>query len=163
MKLYTKSTQMKKSFLLLIVLVFITSCNNSTNEISFLKEQISSLQYQNELLCAENAKLKKQIEKGKSSKSSTDIQQLGRWLDNRPGCDKHIITIFKDLKTKKYFIQDTFGDGSSNIEEARQLNYKGLKRYEAIDNIHNEFCLIEKNGDLSMWSQNGKFAIFPNY
>lgn len=154
---------MKKSFLLLTVLIFLASCNNSTNEVSFLKEQISSLQYQNELLCAENAKLKKQIEKGISSKSKSDIQQLGRWLDNRSGSDKHTITIFKDLKTKKYFIQDTFGDGSSSIEEARQLNHKGLTRYEAIDNIHNEYCLVEKNGDLSMWSQNGKFATFSNY
>lgn len=141
----------------------LASCNNSSKEITSLKEQVSSLQYENELLSAENAKLKKKLEKKTSSKSNSDIQQLGRWLDNRPGSDKHIITIFKNLKTKKYYIQDTFGDGSSNVEEARLLNHKGLKRYEAINNEHNEYCIVEKNGDLSMWSQNGKFATYPNY
>ena len=107
--------------------------------------------------------LKKQLKILKSPKNNSDIQQIGRWLDNRPGSDKHIITIFKNLKTKKYFIKDSFGDGSSDIEEARLLNHKGLKRYEAINNEHNEYCIVEKNGDLSMWSQNGKFATFSNY
>ena len=125
--------------------------------------QVSSLQHQNELLSSENANLKKQLKILKSPKNNSDIQQIGRWLDNRPGSDKHIITIFKNLKTKKYFIKDSFGDGSSDIEEARLLNHKGLKRYEAINNEHNEYCIVEKNGDLSMWSQNGKFATFSNY
>ena len=122
---------------------------------------LSDLQFhQNELLSSENANLKKQLKILKSPKNNSDIQQIGRWLDNRPGSDKHIITIFKNLKTKKYFIKDSFGDGSSDIEEARLLNHKGLKRYEAINNEHNEYCIVEKNGDLSMWSQNGKFATF---
>ena len=144
---------MKKLFLLSMMLLSLAACKKSSTEIASLKDQVSSLQHQNELLSSENA----------NPKNNSDIQQIGRWLDNRPGSDKHIITIFKNLKTKKYFIKDSFGDGSSDIEEARLLNHKGLKRYEAINNEHNEYCIVEKNGDLSMWSQNGKFATFSNY
>ena len=154
---------MKKLFLLSMMLLSLAACKKSSTEIASLKDQVSSLQHQNELLSSENANLKKQLKILKSPKNNSDIQQIGRWLDNRPGSDKHIITIFKNLKTKKYFIKDSFGDGSSDIEEARLLNHKGLKRYEAINNEHNEYCILEKNGDLSMWSQNGKFATFSNY
>ena len=142
---------MKKLFLLSMMLLSLAACKKSSTEIASLKDQVSSLQHQNELLSSENANLKKQSKILKSPKN------------NRPGSDKHIITIFKNLKTKKYFIKDSFGDGSSDIEEARLLNHKGLKRYEAINNEHNEYCIVEKNGDLSMWSQNGKFATFSNY
>ena len=121
-----------------MMLLSLAACKKSSTEIASLKDQVSSLQHQNELLSSENANLKKQLKILKSPKNNSDIQQIGRWLDNRPGSDKHIITIFKNLKTKKYFIKDSFGDGSSDIEEARLLNHKGLKRYEAINNEHNE-------------------------
>lgn len=154
---------MKNLILLALALFLFVSCNNSSDEIAFLKEQVSSLQYQNEQLCSENTKLKKQLETLVSPKEDNSIQQIGRWLDNRPGSDKHIIIIFKNLKTKKYFIKHTFGDGSSDLKEARFTKHKGLNRYEPINNEHNEYCIVEKNGDLSMWSQNGKFATYPNY
>lgn len=89
-----------KNFLLSMMLLSLAACKKSSTEIASLKDQVSSLQHQNELLSSENANLKKQLKILKSPKNNSDIQQIGRWLDNRPGSDKHIITIFKNLKTK---------------------------------------------------------------
>lgn len=153
---------MKINQLLFIALsICIISCTNSQPD--SIKQDIAALQQQNDSLKHENDKLKEQLNVCIYGDPNKDIQQIGRWSDNRPGSENHILTIFKNLKTGKFYIKDEFSDGSSNVEEARPLNHKGLKRYEPINNIHNEYCIVEKNGDLSMWSQNGLFAIFPNF
>ena len=135
--------------------IFLVSCENddSKRRESFLMSQINELR-------AENIYLKGQLEdlkKGKQESEQSSIEKIGRWFDNRPGADTQLI-LNKDLKSKKYYLISKFSDGSTSKDEVRVTKEKGLVRFQVINTDHVEWYIIEKNGDLSMYSQNGKFA-----
>lgn len=135
--------------------MFLASCENddSKRRESFLMNQINELR-------AENIYLKGQLEdlkKEKQESEQSNIEKIGRWLDNRPGADTQLI-LNKDLKSKKYYLISKFSDGSTSKDEVKVTKEKGLVRFQIINTDHVEWYIIEKNGDLSMYSQNGKFA-----
>ena len=144
--------------LLLLSCVFLLSCGN--NESESLKKENENLKVQIADLNQQVKDLKNELHNCIYGNPNQDIQQLGRWKDIRPGADI-VITIFKNTKTNKLYIKNEFKDGSSTTDEARTLDFNGLKRYEILDNKNNEYYVLEKNGDLSLYGQSGKYGTAP--
>lgn len=144
-------------YLLLLGVLCLLSCSDDT-ENKMLRQKITELQEQVVDLQDKVKSLKEELDKCIHGDPNKDIQQIGRWMDTRKGIEKHIITIFRNIKTKKLYMEDEYHDGSKSVEEIRLLNHNGLKRYELIDNRHNEYYVVESNGDLSMYGQGGKFG-----
>lgn len=86
---------------------------------------------------------------------SADGNVIGKWQDTRPYADYSMIIYEKD---KKVFMKSTYKDGSSGDVEFLKKNYKGKVRYEPLQNKHNEYYLIESNGNLGMYDNEGKFG-----
>lgn len=137
--------------------MFLASCENddSKRRESFLMSQINELK-------AENIYLKGQLDDLKKEKQSkqddpSNIQKIGRWLDNRPGADTQLF-LNKELDSNKHYLIHKYSDGSTSKDEVRVTKEKGLVRFQIINTDHVEWYIIEKNGDLSMYGQSGKFA-----
>lgn len=147
---------MGKNIFVLCLLFILSSCGDNSEKkfmqltIEHQKDVISTLQ-------EENNQLKTKLAVYKEVETSANVQKIGRWLDTRPGADTQIF-LNRDLKTKKYYMIHKFKDGSSSNEEVRVTKEKGLTKFQIIDSDHVEWFIIEKNGNLSMHSQNGKFA-----
>lgn len=147
---------MRKNILILCLLFILSSCGDNSEKrflqltIEHQKNVISTLQ-------EENNQLKEKLAAYKKTENNANVQRIGRWLDTRPGADTQIF-LNKDLKTKKYYTIHKFKDGSSTNEEVRVTKENGLTKFQEIDSEHVEWYIIEKNGDLSMYSQNGKFG-----
>ena len=111
----------------------------------------------NKVLTERNERLKKELENQKETKIGDNVQKIGRWLDNRPGSDTQLF-LNKDLDSNKYYLIHKYSDGSTSKDEVQVTKEKGLVRFQEINTNHIEWYIIEKNGDLSMYSQSGKFA-----
>lgn len=146
---------MRKNVLLFLLVSVFLSCSND-GENKMLRETVQSQNALIESLKSENVKLKEELESYKPTLQE-DIQIIGKWLDNRPGANIQK-TLNKNLKTGKYYVVDKFDDGSELKEQVRVTKENGLTRFQGVNNDHVEWFIIEKNGDLSMWSQNGKFG-----
>ncbi len=85
----------------------------------------------------------------------TDVPVIGKWIDARP-YQNCLWVIYH--KGKKIFLKRTFSDGSSGEEEYIKEKYKGKTRYEPKKNPENVYYLIETNGNLSMYGNDGKFG-----
>lgn len=147
---------MKKILFAVFITILCSSCANKELE-NELKKEISTLKTELKESQKERNDLAKQLQECIHGNSYKDIQNIGRWKDVRPNSNI-TITIFKNLKSNKLYIKHSFKDGSNGVEEARISNRKGLKSYEFINNTHNEYYVIKGDGDLDMYSQNGKFA-----
>lgn len=98
-----------------------------------------------------------------STESEDEIMQhvkidgniIGKWKDDRPyvGCVINIIE-----KEKITFMKFIYQDGSSFDKYLSIKKLNGENRYEFKENTHNEYFLIESNGNLGMYGKNGKFA-----
>lgn len=143
---------MKKLLGALCFVSFLISCDNGNS-----KHRNTALQTQNEILSSENERLKKELENQKETKIGDNVQKIGRWLDNRPGSDTQLF-LNKDLDSNKYYLIHKYSDGSTSKDEVQVTKEKGLVRFQEINTNHIEWYIIEKNGDLSMYSQSGKFA-----
>ena len=157
---------MKKiAFVIVIIVAFISYTIGEGNRDLEVNEQIEKIESQTieiQNLNDKNTELKKELNKFICGDSKRDIVQMGSWLDPQKGDLKCIMKLFKNDKTKKIYMHLKYGDDSETTDEMRISEYKGLKRYELYDNIHNEFYVVEKNGDLSMYGQSGKFrTIMP--
>lgn len=145
-----------KKILLSIVIVSLFSCQNHTDkENKFLRETLIEQKQQIEDLQKENLELKAKLVD--ENTSNDDIQHIGRWLDNRPGANIQL-KLDKNLKTGKYYLKFKFDDGSLDEKRVRVIKENGLMKIQQINSEHVEWYIIEKNGDLSMWSQNGKYG-----
>lgn len=89
------------------------------------------------------------------NEASVDGTIIGKWQDTRPLAECTMI-IYK--KGNKIFMKSTYGDGSSSDDEFIKKNYKGKIRYEQKVNKHSEYFLIEGNGNLGMYGNDGKFG-----
>lgn len=147
---------MKKYFVFLCLLSILSSCGDDSEK-KFLQLTIEHQKNVISLLQDENSQLKEKLAAYKETVTSANVQRIGRWLDTRPGSDIQI-SLNKDLKTKKYYVTHKYKDGSVSNEQVRVTKDKGLTKFQIIDSEHIEWYIIEKNGDLSMYSQNGKFA-----
>lgn len=148
---------MKKILLLCLLIGSLCACSGSGDyermlleENKRLKTQVESLERELEAF-REKARIEEQI------KLNAQFELVGRWLDNRPGADAQIF-LRKEIKTGKYYLIHKFKDGSSSEEPASVTKSNGLRKIRVIGSNHVEWYIIEKNGDLSMYSQNGKFG-----
>lgn len=91
----------------------------------------------------------------KLSSLKTDGEVIGKWQDARPYANC-ILVIYK--KNKKIFMKQTFSDGSSGKEEFIKKKFKGKTRYEPKKNTERIYYLVESNGNLSMYGNDGKFG-----
>ena len=149
-----------KHFLLLVVIVTALFSCQDNQENRFLRETIETQKLELEeldKLRAENVELKEKLNNCMFGNPNKDMQKIGKWLDNRPAANIQLI-LNKNTKTGKYYLTSKFADSSTMTEEVRVTTTNGLMKFESIENDHNEWFIREKNGDLSMWSQNGKFG-----
>ena len=147
---------MKQIAILLCACTFM-SCNYGS-----LKQENEKLHEEIVLLQIENENLKEEIEHYQKVEANRNIDKIGRWVDTRPGSDQ-TITLNKNLETNKYYMICEFKDGTSSQDEVRVIKEKGLLKFKIIGGNHVEWYIIEKNGDLSMYSQNGKFGTALSY
>lgn len=148
---------MKKILVFIGLLICICSCNDA---------EVSRLNLENETLKANIVKLETEIKDIQAKLDNCilgnpqkDIVKIGRWKDMRPGTEDNVMTIFRNIKTNKTYMKDSFGDGSETTEEVRVSTYNGLKRYDSIENDHHEFYVINEDGNLNMYSQGGLFGV----
>lgn len=130
------------------------SCQ-SNKENKMLREILIEQKEQIEDLESENEKLRAKL--ADEETANDDIQHVGRWLDNRPGANTQL-KLDKNIKTGEYYLTFKFEDGSSSKNRVRVTKENSLTRFQQINSEHVEWYIIEKNGDLSMWSQNGKYG-----
>lgn len=80
---------------------------------------------------------------------------LGKWRDNRPMAEMTLI-LFKEAG--KPVMKLVFKDGSSMEEKLKASKAHGLIKYQSIEDIHGEYYILEKNGNLGLYGPNGKFS-----
>lgn len=143
---------------LLLGVICLLSCSDDT-ENKMLKRKISELQEQVVDLQDNVKMLEGELDKCINGDPNKDIQQIGRWIDIRDGDYSATITIFRNIKSNKFYMTYEIDQSKfkARPDEVRVLEYKGLKKYELINNEHNEYFVVEKNGYLSMYGQEGKF------
>lgn len=147
---------MKKILFSLVLGMVLFSCQNN-EENKMLREMLMVQKKQITDLENENAELRAKLNMDEVASSNEDIQHVGRWLDNRPGANTQL-QLDKDLKTGNHYLTFKFDDGSSSRERVQITKERGLMRFQEINSEHVEWYVIEKNGDLSLWSQNGKYG-----
>ncbi|HUW06999.1 MAG TPA: hypothetical protein VMW01_12135 [Williamwhitmania sp.] len=91
----------------------------------------------------------------KLNATKVDGRVIGKWQDTRPyaGC---FMTLYE--KNNKIFMNQAFSDGSSSDDEFIKKTINGNTRYELKQNKHNEYYIIETNGNLGMYGPDGKFG-----
>jgi hypothetical protein len=78
---------------------------------------------------------------------------IGSWLDDRPFIGNRI-TIFR--QNGKLFMENTYKDGSSGkMEIVKKLSDKGITFRGKEINRFGEFYLIDNQGNLQMWDEEG--------
>ena len=81
-------------------------------------------------------------------------QKIGEWNANWGFEYKEIY----EEKDGKIFRHQIFADGEQKPVEMQIIEVKGQKAYQdAISKEHGEFFVINKNGDLEYWSENGNY------
>lgn len=148
---------MRKILLLCLLIGSLCSCGGSADNSRWLLSENKRLQARVDSLELELAAFKDKARIEEQIKLNAQFEVVGRWLDNRPGADTQII-LKKEIKTGKYYLIHKFKDGSSSEEKASVTKSNGLRKIREIGSSHVEWYIIEKNGDLSMYSQNGKFG-----
>jgi len=91
----------------------------------------------------------------KMNSVSVDGKIIGRWQDVRPMAERGMI-IYE--KNNKIYMKHTFSDGSTGDYEFIKKKYDGKMRFEPKQNMHQEYYLIENNGNLGMYGKDGKFS-----
>lgn len=89
------------------------------------------------------------------NKVSVDGDVIGKWQDTRPYADKSMILYEKN---NKLFMKSTCKDGSSGDIEFIKKKYNDNNCYEPKQNKHNEYYLIEANGNLGIYDNEGKIC-----
>lgn len=146
-----------KKFLLFIPLIILSSCYNGDNKSSSSKE-IAELKQRLTTLEKENSELKLKIIKTNVIEKNNDFVLLGKWIDTRHGSDNTQLILKRELKNNKVLFSHLYSDGSSDSCEVIMTKENGKSRFQEINGSHTEWYVIEKDGSLSMYSQNGKFG-----
>ena len=79
---------------------------------------------------------------------------VGQWRDDTPMIENVKIIYKADDKLK---IQTTYKDGSQSDDKLIKKKENGKTRYDFADNPHGEYFIVEDNGNLGMYGENGKF------
>ena len=89
-----------------------------------------------------------------SKKVSAEGSVLGKWLANN-GIETKMIAYTKKGKT---YMKTQYGDGASDVEECKMsVAHNGKKLQDESGTDHGEYYIINKNGDLEFWSENGNY------
>jgi hypothetical protein len=80
---------------------------------------------------------------------------VGKWMDNRPYV-KSLMVI--ENKGDFLVLTTSFSDGSSMDEKVVKTSVGGKQRYDMVESDDPAFFVIERNGNLGMYSPNGKFG-----
>jgi len=86
---------------------------------------------------------------------SVDGNIIGKWTDKQ-SYSEHTAIIYE--KNNKIYMKSIYSDGSSGEVEYVRKKINGKVRYEPKQNKHNEYYIIEANGNLGMYDPEGKFA-----
>ncbi len=78
---------------------------------------------------------------------------IGKWQNNIPA---YTMTIVKQSDSLK--IITIHKDGSSSERSLRERKYNGKTRCDYIEYFHGEYFILENNGNLGMYGNNGKFG-----
>ncbi|MBL4663954.1 MAG: hypothetical protein JKY22_10490 [Flavobacteriaceae bacterium] len=93
-------------------------------------------------------------------------QILAIWKDNDAMLPNRIFLVRENgllfMKTV-YAESELAGNGGELIENVTEIKMNGVTRYD-YKNAHGEYCLVEKNGNLGLYDESGKFkeAIIEN-
>jgi len=91
----------------------------------------------------------------KLESTKVDGKVIGKWQDTRPYAGS-LKTLYE--KNNKIYMNQTFTDGSSSDDEFIKKTINGKIRYELKQNKHQEYYIIEGNGNLGMYDSEGKFG-----
>lgn len=80
---------------------------------------------------------------------------IGKWYDASNGVE-HISIIF--LEEDSYKIKAKYKDGSENISNLIMLQQHGLSKFQRYENS-TDYLLIEKDGNLGVYDEYGKYSI----
>lgn len=80
---------------------------------------------------------------------------IGKWRDDRPMAANAMI-IFRVAGKLK--IKTTFVDGSTGEQGLVAKKVNGKTRYDYVEYFHGEYFIVESNGNLGMYSSDGKFG-----
>lgn len=80
---------------------------------------------------------------------------IGKWRDNTPSAESSMVIYKENGKLK---LKTTYYDGSSWIEEMVQKQSNNKTHYYYVDDSRGEYFVVEKNGNLGMYSSDGKFG-----
>lgn len=79
---------------------------------------------------------------------------IGKWRDETLMIESVEIIYKADGKLR---IQTIYHDGSQSDYELIEKQENGKTRYDFVDNPHGEYFIVEDNGNLGMYGENGKF------
>ena len=83
-----------------------------------------------------------------------DGDVIGKWR-----CDKSLmgasLILYKTAKGT-LLMKTTFTDGSASDEKIKEKKKRGVTRYD-YNNPHGEYYILESNGNLGLYGENGKF------
>ena len=83
-----------------------------------------------------------------------DGEVIGKWR-----CDKSLmgasLILYKNTKGT-LLMKTTFTDGSASDEKIKEKKKSGVTKYE-YNNTHGEYYILESNGNLGLYGENGKF------
>ncbi|MEI7424323.1 MAG: hypothetical protein WCK18_19630 [Prolixibacteraceae bacterium] len=81
--------------------------------------------------------------------------KIGKWFDNRTGAECGMILFRKD---NKIYMKSTNKHGNLGDDEFICKSEKSKIVYQPKVNKHKEYYIIEKNGNLGMYDESGKFG-----
>ncbi len=80
---------------------------------------------------------------------------LGKWEDQRTMVESSLILYEHKGKIK---LKSTYTDGSFSDRILTKKNIGGRVRYDYLESFHGEYFMVEENGNLGMYGNNGKFT-----
>ena len=84
-------------------------------------------------------------------KSESTWQIIGKWYDNSPYIEHGIII---SEKSGNYRMELNFKDGSNMIKTLYKTTRNGLTKF-TYDNPHGEYLIVQKDGSLSIYDNEG--------
>lgn len=136
---------MKKLIYLLLILLLAACVQKNTQQNH--DEQVNATETSN----------KNDSQKEEGFVIPENTEKIGRWMDVRSMADC-TLTLTKNTDTGKYYVLMEYGDGSYSYDEVVVTKQNNLTKFRLKEQMHMEWFIIESNGDLSMYSQNGKFG-----
>lgn len=148
---------MRNIVLFFILMGIVSSCGPSKTDYYKLLSENEKLEKRNIELNDSVRLLMQELNLCNGTTPNENIQKIGCWYDSREPAECTIL-LNKNLSNGYFYMIHKWKSGGNLNEKVRVSKVNGLTKIEPIESDHVEWYIIEKNGDLSMWSQNGKYA-----